>query len=126
VGQRKLASRNNKLVEPSRRRSGATSKSRITDLAGCPSSRGGVTELFNIPLFNLVQRRFAAEEIGVQLRHQLAWHYIELVVRDLSPGNRAACRDQMRSPLKDQTQVPHDEQAHGKRKANRSRGAAAK
>src|SRR5262249_21807503 len=62
--------------------------------------RGRRAELFNITLFNLMQRRFAAEEVGVQLRRKLAGHRTELVEHNLSPGNRAACRDQVRSPLK--------------------------
>ena len=68
-------------------------------------------QLFNIALLDLVQRIFPAKKIGSQLGNDLFGHVINLILRHNAPGYRPSRWNQVHSPLKNQPQIPGDENA---------------
>jgi hypothetical protein len=69
----------------------------------------GICLLMNflkVAMFNLFHQAGAMKEIGTQLRGNFAWHHGELVVNHPGPGNLATRGNQLRSPLKHETEIP--------------------
>ena len=58
-----------------------------------------------------MQSFFATKKIGSQLRKDLSWHLVKLILRHDAPGYRPAGWYQVRAPLENQSQIPDDENA---------------
>src|SRR5215813_12559838 len=59
-----------------------------------------------------MQKLFPPKQIDIELQEGLSRNDLNLVISDLPPGHRAARRNEMRSPLEDEAQIPQDKKAH--------------
>src|SRR5262249_30738661 len=81
---------------------------RLTRVSRCAELFG--MHLLNVALFDLLHQVRPMKQIALSLSHNFSRHDRELVVNHFAPDNRAARRNEMCPPLKDERQIPHDEQ----------------
>lgn len=65
-------------------------------------------ELLEVSLLDLPHHGFAAEQIGFELRGDLAGHGEKLIADHLRKRDRSARGNEMGSPLKHKTGIPED------------------
>src|SRR5579863_583207 len=91
----------------------------------CSGRRGICFQLFEVALLDLMHEGFAAEEIGFELRGNLAWDDEKLVANHLGKRDGAARGDEMRAPLKNKADVPQGEASEKQRRSPEGGAAGA-
>lgn len=76
-------------------------------------------ELLDVALLDLLHEGFALEEIIMEVGGELAGNDEELIVKHLGEGNRSTGRDEMRTPLKNKSEVPEHKKKDWESRSNK-------
>src|SRR5271163_3325405 len=81
---------------------------RIPEMQRKNSVCGGLFHLLDVVFFDLLHHGFSFEEIGFEVAGDLAGNDEKLIVDHFAERNRAASGNQMRAPLKHESEIPEN------------------